>query len=314
MAFIRNFLVFSFLVSVGALQAQNLSYPQKKAALEAQIWLQFGIWIPELEKAQAVNELHTLVFESNLNEFFSKETGLVQRIIVKDVSYASRIPSDEKIANVTLLSDHTLVYPTKVSAIDLIASRLETERATLESIKELLADLKTNYPNVALIFERNSAHRTGSSNLSRHELLSNLYNSLNSSPALQAALASYEKFEVIDTDESHGWSGIKFWNWKSREGQDRPQAQLRVGREGLNNPALFLNAESLDKVLHIGFVLGFGVSPSYFMKSADFDAGLDSLCFTLTKTTHNTFATTESNLLKSKKTMPVAKTSFRKDV
>jgi hypothetical protein len=257
-----------------SLNSQAQSYPQKLAALQERVNLDLGIFLPEIEKAAAVNQLYTLVFQSNANHYFDKKSGLVRAIVLREIF--RKEPTADDLSGVTRLQGHVLHYPTKFDATSIILSRLAEEAQIMNSIPGAVASLKRLVPNMQITFESDGAYAATNSNVSRLQLLNDLQTVLSSNPAVVNGIRSYKKFSVVDNTSSSITNSLLFWTDTYGRTTDH-YATLNVGRDGIYNKTPYFNATLLESVLKLAFIDGFGSKAGYFMKPAQFASSIAAL-------------------------------------
>ncbi|MEO5666431.1 MAG: hypothetical protein ABIR96_00080 [Bdellovibrionota bacterium] len=246
------------------------TYQQQEAALRARVDLEVERFVPELVKAKAIEELYSLVFEKHVGEYFSKNNGLVRKIIIKDLRVGDPL-SEDTATLATALHEHTLNYPRDYDASDLIASRLPEEASAYAELGNLARALKKESPSLRIRYQNNVVTDTPNSNQSRLELLRNLDAVLTARSDILSALQRTRSFEIFDTVDQYGNNGF----FKNSDG--RSTASLVVGRSGYWGDGLYVNAISLETILDLGLIKGFDVKPAYFTQSGDFETGLMSL-------------------------------------
>jgi len=248
----------------------NASYKQKEAALRTRVDLEVERYVPELAKAQAIQELYSLVFEKGVGEHFAKSNGLVRQIRVKDHGHGRPITHEEaRVA--TELQGHTLHYPAHFDASQLIADRLADEARTLRDLVSITRELKKETPSLKIVFETELGERLPNSNRSRLEFLNSFDAVLTARSDILSALKRYRSFEIIDRVAKFGEMGV-FWH-----DSDHNVAQLVVGRSGFFNEHVYLDAIALEMLLDIGTIKRFDVKSSFFLSRTVFADALDSL-------------------------------------
>jgi|GEM_PF-2427970 len=279
MKFIKLSLAVAFLGLSLTTQAQ--SYPQKKAAIEEKVYLNLGLFIPEFEKATAVSEIYSMIFQSGAGQYFNKDEGLIQTINIQQL-YGAETTAEE-LERFTRLKGNVLNYPTQHNAVSLIVNRLNEERNILTQIPTLVNQLKNMVPNMEIKFERDTLDRAPNSNVSRLEFVTLLKKIFNENPALVDAIKSYKKFYVTDSVDDILSNTLEISSRETRNGNMELFAQLSVGREGVYTEQLFTNEAVLGAMLKIGFLRGFGTQAGYFMKSSEFSEALQELDAYLTE-------------------------------
>jgi hypothetical protein len=253
----------------GALaQSSPLGYKEKAAALEARLDLNQSYNIPEIRRARAIEEIYSLVFERQLGSYFGP-SALVKKIVLEDMS-SQRGLSAEQLALAVALRGNTLFYPTHYDTTDLIASRLDGEAETFKNLADLERGLKAEIPRLVIRSESDRFTQSPNSNESRLALLNSFDAVLTARADILAAIKRQRPFEIVDSRDLYGSSGF-FVDASEKS------ASLVVSREGRFNENPYFNAISLEMILDVGLVKGFGVRPTYFLKSAVFENGLAAL-------------------------------------
>jgi hypothetical protein len=248
------------------------SYREKEAALTERIDLRVEDRVPEFDKARAIDQLYQLVFQSGLNSYFHKGSGLVRQILVEQIPLADRL-TPEAAASVTSLRAHTLTYPAQYDASAIIAESLPHEAQTLRELQNKTQSLSSRISSLSIVSETDLIQRLPNANRTRLALLESFDTLISSNPSLLSALRSYTGFELVDGIQIYGHNELSL----KQDSQGRRTARLVVGRAGAHRRDVFLGTLELKHVLEIGLLHGFGVRPYYFMNRQEYSEGLASL-------------------------------------
>lgn len=250
-------------------QASNLSYAEKRAAIEERILLTEDQFSPALERIRAVHDIYELIFESDYGDYFAENTGTVRHISLRN--FRGYPYDDSDLPMMTALRAHTLYWPLGFDAFDTVAENLQAEETTLQHLRRLERLLKSEMSNLSIAVP-NSPFNTPTN----RSALQNLWYFRESVQRFEFrdAIQAMTWIELSNERNLHPDARFTVDRWTNHQGNHRSKLRVNLGFGGKLQSDPFVDGQSMVRSLRTVLVDGIGVQSSYFLKGAEYAQAL----------------------------------------
>lgn len=251
--------------------SSELSYTEKRAAIEARLSLSEDQFSPALERIHAIHDIYALIFESGYGEYFSSDSDVVRHISLKNYRGFSLDESDMPM--VTSLRGHTLFWPLGYDVSELVADNLAAERTTLQHLNRLERLLKSEHRNLSISVPNSSFHQP-----TNRTALQNLWNFRESIQATELKTALRNMTYVLVNNERalHPNAQFTIDRWTNFQGHTLSKLQINLGFEGKLDSNTFMDSDSIDLSLRTALLKGMGIQSSYFLRGHEYAQALQN--------------------------------------
>ena len=263
-----SFAFFAFVLLSPLASAQ--SFNEKQAAIEERVNLQIDTYSPQLEVIRSVNQVYDIMFNSNLGSYFSKESGLVRTISLKN--YRTFMVEDSDLDGIVSLKMHTLDWPLQFDVRMLVSQKLASEKTIFNELRSIKSALTDEVPYAD--FEAPEDTFYVPSNVSALANFQNLRSTLASNSNARNRMRAYDSVIVKNQTHTMGPGRIELTHWTYEDGETYSQAAIVLGHSGVLTNIPFFTPEALELSMKFAFNNDIGVLAGYWMKSDEFEAAL----------------------------------------
>jgi hypothetical protein len=254
-------------------------YESQLKALQAKVRVQFNVLLPFVRRAEGVQNLTRLVFQSGADSLFGPEAAVQEVVIISPYTEDTTKSRQQRVR----LRGHTLLFAYDGEDTPFVLAESPHYTTELGLIAGLEKELKTLLPQIELVRSPELASDIPSTNQSYIQLLTILYRNVDNI-RYREPLRGFSRV-VIDDQASTGMPNIQKFKYTCYEGGHvvtRLGVLLRVARDPSGSGQLGATERLIRQLLDMVALGKFECIDFTYLEATDLDQLVDDLIRFLT--------------------------------
>ena len=250
------FLVAGILIASSSVRADS-DYQRKLDALNQTVEVEFSSILPFVKKAEGVNQLYRLVFESGpaIGTYFKKD-GVIQKVII----YEAIGTDPQSVASRSLLRRNTIIFDYTGSDSETLFREAPTFLGELQEIQAVEQRLTARIPNLFLDRTLSLIGKVTNPNRTYLENIRNLDTILTKDSRYSTPISAFGRIWIEDSASGYAATTIQTFSYQTVEDghvTSKAGLLLRFAREGFYQERSRVTAEMIQQLLDVVLIHGF---------------------------------------------------------